>query len=209
MQLGLGFMLVGVGGLLGINRTVAVEALRAGLKTGALGAVLSPPDPKASAAQIVATLAGLFPPAAGRHVFAPTARIVWGSPTLITIELCLVLELPSPVRLVVLGRLRALLPDEHEAIVRIQVDVLGVIDFDRAEAAVDATLVDSRLAQFALTGDMALRMSWGDAAVVPAGRRRLPPALRRAAGVPRAGARRGRAGRAATTRSCAWRPTSR
>ena len=44
---------------------------------------------------------------------------------------------------------------------RLQVDVLGVIDFDRREAAVDATLVDSRLAQFALTGDMALRMSWG------------------------------------------------
>jgi hypothetical protein len=161
VQLGYGFMLVGVGGLLGINRTVAVEALRAGLKTGALGAVLSPPDPKGNVGQLVATLAGLFPPAAGRHVFAPTARIVWGSPTLITIELCLVLELPAPVRLVVLGRLRALLPDEHEAIVRIQVDVLGVIDFDRAEAAVDATLVDSRLAQFALTGDMALRMSWG------------------------------------------------
>ena len=161
VQLGLGFMLVGVGGLLGINRTVAVEALRAGLKTGALGAVLSPPDPKASVASLVAVLAGLFPPAAGRHVFAPTARIVWGTPTLITIELCLVLELPAPVRLVALGRLRALLPDEREAIVRIQVDVLGVIDFDRAEAAVDATLVDSRLAQFALTGDMALRMSWG------------------------------------------------
>ena len=161
LQLGLGFMLVGVGGLLGINRTVAVEALRAGLKTGALGAVLSPPDPKANAGQLVATLAGLFPPAAGRHVFAPTARIVWGTPTQITIELCLVLELPAPVRLVALGRLRAVLPDEREAVVRLQVDVLGVIDFDRREAAVDATLVDSRLAQFALTGDMALRMSWG------------------------------------------------
>src|SRR5262245_59103314 len=154
-------MLGGVGGLLGINRTVAVEALRAGLKTGAVGAVLSPPDPKASVGQLVASLAGLFPPAAGRHVFAPTARIVWGTPTQITIELALVLELPAPVRLVALGRLRAILPDEREAIVRIQVDVLGVIDFDRAEAAVDATLVDSRLAQFALTGDMALRMSWG------------------------------------------------
>jgi hypothetical protein len=162
VQLGLGFMLVGVGGLLGINRTVAVDALRAGLKTGALGAVLSPPDPKASAGQLVASLAGLFPPAAGRHVFAPTARIVWGSPTLITIELALVLELPAPVRLVALGRMRALLPDEREPIVRIQVDVLGVIDFGRAEAAVDATLVDSRLAQFALTGDMALRINWGD-----------------------------------------------
>ena len=162
VQLGLGFMLVGVGGLLGINRTVAVEALRAGLKTGALGAVLSPPDPRASAGQIVAGLAGLFPPAAGRHVFGPTARIVWGSPTLITIELALVLELPAPVRLVVLGRLRAVLPEEHEAIVRIQVDMLGVIDFGRGEAAVDAMLVDSRLAQFALTGDMALRLSWGE-----------------------------------------------
>jgi Family of unknown function (DUF6603) len=161
VQLGLGFMLVGVGGLLGINRTVAVETLRAGLKTGALGAVLSPPDPKANAAQLVATVASFFPPSAGRHVFAPTARIVWGSPVLITIELCLALELPSPVRLVALGRLRAVLPAEREAIVRLQVDLLGVIDFDAQTAAVDATLIDSRLAQFALTGDLALRMSWG------------------------------------------------
>ena len=53
-------MLVGVGGLLGIHRSVAVEALRAGLKAGALGAVLSPPDPKVDPAQLVASLAGLF-----------------------------------------------------------------------------------------------------------------------------------------------------
>ena len=142
-------------------------------------------------------------------MFAPTARIVGARPTLITIDLALVLELPSPVRLVALGRLRALLPDEHDPVVRLQVDLLGVIDFDRAEAAVDATLVDSRLAQFALTGDMALRMSWGAAPDVPAGRRRLPSALRRAAGLPGAGPRRGRAGERATTRSCGWRPTSR
>jgi hypothetical protein len=165
VQLGLGFMLVGVGGLLGIHRTVAVEALRAGLKAGSLGAVLSPPDPNANPAQLVASLAGLFPPAAGRHVFAPTARIVWGSPVLITIDLALVLELPSPVRLVALGRMRALLPEERDPVVRLQVDVLGVIDFDQQTAAVDATLIDSRIAQFALTGDLALRMSWGPAPV--------------------------------------------
>jgi hypothetical protein len=165
VQLGLGFMLVGVGGLLGIHRTVAVEALRAGLKAGALGAVLSPPDPRANPAQLVASLAGLFPPAAGRHVFAPTARIVWGSPVLITIDLALVLELPSPVRLVALGRMRALLPEERDPVVRLQVDVLGVIDFGQQTAAVDATLIDSRIAQFALTGDFALRMGWGPAPV--------------------------------------------
>jgi hypothetical protein len=80
----------------------------------------------------------------------------------VTIDLCVAIELPSPVRLVVLGRLRALLPDQRAPIVRLQMDMLGVVDVDRNEASVDATLVDSRLAEFALTGDMALRMKWGD-----------------------------------------------
>ena len=71
------------------------------------------------------------------------------------------LELPSPVRLVALGRMRALLPEERDPVVRLQVDVLGVIDFDQQTAAVDATLIDSRIAQFALTGDLALRLGWG------------------------------------------------
>jgi hypothetical protein len=161
VQLGMGFRLAGVGGLIGINRTVAIEALRSGLKTGALSAVLSPPDPIANAPTLISTLNGLFPPAAGRHIFGPTVRIVWGTPTLVTIDLCIAIEVPSPIRLIVLGRLRALLPDDRAPVVRLQMDMLGVLDFDRSEASVDATLVDSRLAEFALTGDMAMRLNWG------------------------------------------------
>jgi Family of unknown function (DUF6603) len=161
VQLGLGFTLNGVGGLLGINRTVAVEPLRAGLKSGSVGAMLFPADPVGHAQQLVATLGTVFPPAAGRHVFGPMVRIGWGTPTLLTIEVALVLELPAPVRLIVIGRLRALLPEEDAPVVRLQMDVLGVIDFDRREAAADATLVDSQLAGFTLTGDMAMRLSWG------------------------------------------------
>jgi hypothetical protein len=161
VQLGMGFTLDGVGGLLGIHRTAAVEPLRAGLASGALDSILFPDDPVGHAQQLVATVATVFPPAAGRHVFGPAARIGWGTPTLITIDVALVLELPSPVRLIVLGRLRALLPDEQAAVVRLQMDVLGVIDFDRREAAVDAVLVDSRLAGFPLTGAMAMRLAWG------------------------------------------------
>lgn len=161
VPLGMGFLLAGVGGLIGVNRTVSVDAVRNGLKTGGLSSVLSPPDPISHASALVATLSGFFPPASGRHVFGPSARIVWGSPTIITIDLCVLLEVPSPVRLIVLGRLRALLPDERAPIVRLQMDMVGVIDFDREEASIDATLVDSRLVEFALTGDMALRMNWG------------------------------------------------
>jgi len=44
----------------------------------------------------------------------------------------------------------------------LQMDAVGVIDFDQSTAALDATLHDSRLLnKFTLTGDMAMRMNWG------------------------------------------------
>jgi hypothetical protein len=162
VQLGLGFTLDGVGGLIGINRVVAAEALQARLTSGALESILFPDDPVAHAQQLVATISTVFPPAQGRYVIGPTALIGWGTPTLVTIDVALVLELPAPVRLMILGRLRALLPDEPAALVRLQMDVVGEIDFDRREAAAIAVLVDSRLASFPLTGAMAMKINWGD-----------------------------------------------
>ncbi|MCE3266650.1 MAG: uncharacterized protein K0S15_1359 [Solirubrobacterales bacterium] len=162
IQLGFGFTLNGVGGLLAINRTVAVDALRTGIRNKALDPILfSPDDPTPRAPQIVSALQTVFPPAADRYAFGPMALIGWGTPTLLTIEIALILELPAPLRLIVLGRLRAALPDPEHAIVSINLDVLGVIDFDRGELSVDASLYDSRVGPFALTGDMAARASWG------------------------------------------------
>ncbi|MEV5763651.1 DUF6603 domain-containing protein [Micromonospora sp. NPDC052213] len=163
IQLGFGFSLNGVGGLLGINRTVAVDVLRAGVRNRTLDAILfSPDDPTPRAPQIVTALQSVFPPAGGQHVFGPMAQIGWGAPvTLVTIELALILELPSPVRLIVLGRIRAALPDPDHPIVAINLDVVGVVDFDRGELSVDATLYDSMVGPFALTGDMAARANWG------------------------------------------------
>jgi hypothetical protein len=161
VPLGMGFTLNGVGGLLGVNRTVSVDALRGAVKRGDLGVVLSPPDPVANAGRLVSMIDGLFPAAAGRYVFGPVAKLGWGTPTLIAIDVGLVLELPAPVRLIVLGRLRAVLPEEREPVVRLQMELLGVIDFDRRRVAVDATLIDSTVAGFAVSGDMALRTDWG------------------------------------------------
>ena len=160
IQLGFGFTLGGVGGLIGINRAVSVDTLRAGIRSKALDSVLFPRDPLARAPEIVATLGAVFPPTPGRHVVGPMARIGWGTPTLLTIDIGLLLELPTPVRLVLLGRLRMALPTEETAVVVVNMDVLGVIDFDRGEASLDATLYDSRIAAFALTGDMAMRARW-------------------------------------------------
>jgi hypothetical protein len=160
VQLGYGFTLNGIGGLVGVNRTVAVDTLRAGLRAGTLGAILFPADPLRNAPQIVSNLQAIFPPAEGRFLFGPMVILGWGTPTLLTLELGLILELPAPVRLFILGRLRVLLPEERHPIVRLQLDALGLIDFESGDVALDAVLYDSLIAQFAVTGEMALRANW-------------------------------------------------
>ncbi len=161
IPLGFGFSLTGVGGLLGLNRTVQVDRLASGLGDQTLQSVLFPTNLVANADRILSDLRQVFPPARGRFVFGPLAKITWGTPALLTAEVGLVLEVPEPVRLVLLGVVRGILPDEQAAILRLEVHFLGVIDVAQARLSFDATLVDSRLLAFTLTGDLALRLYWG------------------------------------------------
>ena len=160
IQLGYGFALTGLGGLVGIHRTFNVEALQAGVRTGAVGAILFPKDPVANANQLIATLKSVFPPAAGRYVFGPMVKLGWGPKGLLSFELGLVLELPSPLRLAIVGKILVVLPTKEEAVAQLRLDVLGIVDFARGEVAIDASLIDSRIAVFTITGDMALRVNW-------------------------------------------------
>lgn len=161
VQLGFGFTLNGVGGLLGLNRTVKTERLRTGIRDNTLSNILFPSDIVANADRIISDLRQVFPPQAGRFVFGPMARIGWGTPTLITVDLGLLIEVPEPVRLVILGVLRGTLPDAQTPLLHLQVNFLGEIDFERQQLAFDAALFDSRLLVYALSGDMAVRLSWG------------------------------------------------
>jgi hypothetical protein len=159
--LGFGFTLTGIGGIVGINRTVRTDTVRQGLKTGTLNSLLFPADPLRNAPQVVSDLRAVFPPAPRRHVLGPMVQLRWGTPTLLTLDLAVVLELPSPARLIVLGRLQVLLPDQRHPLVQVRMDALGVLDFNEGTVALDATLYDSRILEFTLTGDMALRARWG------------------------------------------------
>jgi hypothetical protein len=161
IQLNLGFTLNGVGGLLGLNRTADAERLRSGLRDNTLSSVLFPQNVVQNASRILSDLNQLFPAQPGRFIFGPMARIGWGSPTLITIDLGLLVEVPDPVRVLILGVLRALLPDEKARLLQLQVNFLGVIDFQAQRFSFDASLFDSKLLSFPLAGDMAVRLSWG------------------------------------------------
>jgi hypothetical protein len=161
IQLGYGFTLSGVGGLLGVHRTMVIDVLRAGIKNRTLDSILFPQNPVDNATKIISDLRGVFPVASGRFVFGPMAILGWGVPTILTLELGILIELPAPVRVALLGTLTMILPEEKAPAVVVHMDVLGVLDFDKGEVSIDATLYDSRIAIFALTGDMALRANWG------------------------------------------------
>jgi hypothetical protein len=162
IQLGLGFTLKGVGGLAGINRTITISALQAGIRNHAADEVLFPKDPVKNAPRIISDLQRFFPPLKSHYIFGPAALIGWGTPTLLTVKLGIILEFPPPLRIVLLGQLDCALPDASTAVVDLHVDILGVIDFGAKFFALDGVIHDSRLGPFALFGDFAVRMRWGN-----------------------------------------------
>ncbi len=162
IQLGFGFTLNGVGGLGGVNRTMNTDALHAGFRAHTLNNVLFPPDPIVNAPQIISSIESFFPPAEGRYLFGPMLEIGWGTPTLITLAVGVILEVPDPIRLVLLGLIDAGLPTADEALIELHIDVLGVLDFGAKTLSIDGSLYDSRVLIYSLAGDLALRLNWGD-----------------------------------------------
>ncbi len=162
IQLGMGFTLNGVGGLLGLHRTMNTERLRSGVKDKTLDSILFPKNIVKNANAIISNINQVFPVKKDRFLIGPMAKIGWGTPTLLTIDLGVIIEVPSPVVLAIVGVLRAILPNESSPVLKLQINFVGIIDFDKKYLSFDASLYDSSILTFPLTGDMALRLYWGD-----------------------------------------------
>lgn len=161
LQLGFGFTLNGVGGLVGIHRMMMLDELRNGVRAGSLDNIMFPQDPVHNMHQIISDLRGFFPPANDRYVFGPMAKLNWGTPTLFEAELGILLEVDSPVILALIGQVNVALPSEETNIVSLHVSILGVLDTNKKMLSIDASLYDSHIASFAVYGDMAMRLAWG------------------------------------------------
>lgn len=161
IQLGFGFTLNGVGGIGGVNRTLATNALRAGLRAHHLDSVLFPQDPIENAPQIISDLASYFPPADGRYVFGPMFELGWGTPTLITASVGVILEIPDPVTIAILGQIKLALPTADVGLIELNIDVLGIIDFGAHLLTIQGSMYDSRVLIYSVSGDMGLMIAWG------------------------------------------------
>ena len=156
IPLGFGFTLLGAGGLLALNRTMDAEALASGLRSGVIDSLLFPDDPVGDSAQLIAQIDDYFPLMADNTVVGPVVMLGWGSPTLITAQLGVVLSLPDGV-IAVMGSLEALLPVPEAPLLTLHMDSLGVVDVPAGTFALTASLYDSRLLEtIDLGGDMAM-----------------------------------------------------
>jgi hypothetical protein len=164
IQLGLGFRLTGVGGIVGINRRLDTQRLLDGLRDNLLDELLFPADPSRDPHSLVTKAAGLFPASEGQYAFGPSALITWGPSDLVRIKLALVIELPA-FRISVLGVLQALVSKRVAGrellVLELQVNFAGVFDFEECFIRFDASLYRSRLLGLTLDGEMAWRLRYG------------------------------------------------
>jgi hypothetical protein len=158
-----GFLLEAVGGLIGINRTISPSAVETALWAHHLDGLLFPHDPVASAPQLLTALDTYFPAAPGRYMVGPMVKIGW-SANLVVGEVAVLLELPEPLQVLLIGDIQVTAPVVAPQLV-LHISFAGGIDFGAKLAFFDATLHDSKLAGFPISGDLAFRYGWGDDAV--------------------------------------------
>ncbi|NPC52599.1 hypothetical protein D7X99_07975 [Corallococcus sp. AB032C] len=160
IQLGLGFTLLRVGGLLGLNRTMNLEALMEGVRSGAIDSVMFPQDVVANAPRILSDLRTLFPQKQGTLLVGPMVELAWGTPALLRVSLGVFVEIPGDVA--ILGVLKVALPHEDLPLLVLQANFAGAIEFDKQRLYFFASLFESRILYVTLEGQMGVLVAYGD-----------------------------------------------
>jgi hypothetical protein len=159
IQLGFGFTLLGVGGLLGLNRTMNLQPLMDGVRTGSINSIMFPENPVANAPRIIADLRVIFPPYPDRFLIGPMAKLGWGTPTLVSVSMGIIIEISG--NIAILGVLKIALPAPEAPLIVIQANFAGAIEFDKQRLYFFAGLFESRIVFLTLEGELGLLVAWG------------------------------------------------
>ena len=130
IQLSFGFTLTGVGGLIGVQHTASPPALSQALGAGNLDAVLFPENPVANAPQIINTLRAMFPVKRGGFIIGPMLELGWGTPSLVTVRMGLLVEAD---KFTLLGQAIVQVPplvSADLALLYLRLDFVGCVTFD-------------------------------------------------------------------------------
>lgn len=161
VQIGFGFAISGVGGVIGVNRRTDTDVLREQIASGTSADILFCENPTRNAITVIGQLPRLFPGARGVFLIGPTFRITWLE--LLKLDAGLFIEMPGPRQIFIAGSARLVIGSEDLALVYLRLDFVGGVDITKSLIFFDAALVNSHVLQvFRITGGVALRIAYGD-----------------------------------------------
>jgi hypothetical protein len=161
IQLGFGFTLNAVGGLLGLNRAMLFQPMMDAVRSDAIESIMFPHDVIANAPKIISDLRAIFPPHEGTFLVGPMVKLGWGEPTLVSVSLGIIIAIP-PGDIAILGVLKLALPTDDLAILKLQVNFAGALEFSKSRLYFFASLFDSHLLFITIQGEMGLLVAWGN-----------------------------------------------
>jgi hypothetical protein len=175
IQLSWGFTLTGIGGMIGLQHAVSIDALSSGMRSGVLDDILFPADPVGDAPRIINRLRTVFPVTPRALTFGPMLELGWGTPSIVIIRLGVIVQLDNAIgpgggsvefgRLVIIGQLLVqMLPKATGTppILKLLVDILGYYDAESARLGFVARLRDSQVAGITLTGMLVVQADFGE-----------------------------------------------
>jgi hypothetical protein len=131
-----------------------------GVRTGAINSLMFPQDVVANAPRIISDLRAFFPPEEGKFLIGPMAKLGWGTPTLVSLSLGIIIEIPGNIAIV--GVLRLALPGDEIALLVLQANFAGAIEFDTKRLYFSAALFESRVQYMPVEGEMGVLAAFGD-----------------------------------------------
>jgi len=164
IELGFKFQLIGVGGFIGINRTMRLDDLRNRFLSGAIKDMMFPENPLQNVNQILSDLESVFPTEEGNHVIAPFVQLAWGTSSIVQAYLGLFVEFPFTGRVIILGRVEVALPTAETALIAINIGIEGDFNFAERYILIKGLIEEntSHIMDYPIKGGFAFMFDWGN-----------------------------------------------
>ena len=156
LPMGMGFTLTGLGGSLGINRSLDIDKLRAAVYDGSLSSILFVKNLEQNLDKVLANISAFYPESKDTCFFGFLAKIEWNE--IIKINAGLFIQV-LPFKAVVAGDIQIRGAEKMENLICINVNFIGGIDLSKG-LFFDASIYDSKIVGIDLQGDMAIRIYW-------------------------------------------------
>ncbi len=167
LQLGLGFTLSGIGGLVGINRGANLDVLREGVKNGLIDRILFPEVSIKDFLPFLNQVDQAFPVDEHRNVFGLMTELNWGSPVIIKLKVGFIIVVPDPIDIAVLGVLSIEQPPKEKAkpVLILKATFIGIYQTRERFISFDASLAGSSILNYTIAGDIVVRVQLGSGTV--------------------------------------------